>query len=612
MTEILTESFCERCGTRYTFESTAPKRGRIGKVRTLSKGLKNFVMSDDTTLQEAMADARSDDSQSVSAEQLDAFHKTFNFCMSCRQYTCSNCWNEVDGRCLSCAPHLGHEILPAPFPDLDPAGGFAMGIAAAVEAEPETNGHATEDLAWPEIDLPSARIARAIGDEVNGAEPEAISETVQLIGDTEAANGIPQVELQPDAMDAFVAAVESASEPLLEMPAAQAEAIAPVADELADAAVAAEAIDTVPVAAEAESVAGEAEPVVDAEAEPVVDAEAEPVVDAEADLPPAIRPRIVPRSAAAIPSSGTQNVDRVAAAAAQTNALLAKFRPGQSLDEAIAAYEAEVAKARGVEPGSIDLPKPAPRPAAAPPVAATPAPVPVDERPVEPIAAAPEPEAVVPAPVAVEPETQPKPVAAVAPEPHPVVERPVEPEPELVAVPEPVAASAPEPEPVAVEPEPEPVMEPIVEAPPPAPEPVAAAPDVAPAEPRRDIVEQPAWRIVAPDPAPEVPAPSVAPQAPQVPPVTNGNGQPQWPAAAASGDPQWPAQSYIPGRPAPAVGTLGGRTIVRPDDAIWAASNQEVLAKPPVTGGVIAPCRNCGLSLSASARFCRRCGTRQA
>ena len=36
MPEILTESFCERCGTRYTFESDAPaktKRG-IGQFKT--------------------------------------------------------------------------------------------------------------------------------------------------------------------------------------------------------------------------------------------------------------------------------------------------------------------------------------------------------------------------------------------------------------------------------------------------------------------------------------------------------------------------------------------------------------------------------------------------
>ena len=37
MTEILTESFCERCGTRYTFESSAPRRSRVGRVRTLAR-----------------------------------------------------------------------------------------------------------------------------------------------------------------------------------------------------------------------------------------------------------------------------------------------------------------------------------------------------------------------------------------------------------------------------------------------------------------------------------------------------------------------------------------------------------------------------------------------
>ena len=47
MTEILTESFCERCGTRYTFESARP-RARLKGVKVLSRGLKNFVLSDDT------------------------------------------------------------------------------------------------------------------------------------------------------------------------------------------------------------------------------------------------------------------------------------------------------------------------------------------------------------------------------------------------------------------------------------------------------------------------------------------------------------------------------------------------------------------------------------
>jgi len=112
MTEILTESFCERCGTRYTFESAKP-RVRLKGVKVLSRGLKNFVLSDDTSIDEAMAAARSESDRETSAHQLDAFHKTFNFCMSCRQYTCPNCWNEAEARCFSCAPLALAEIAPA-------------------------------------------------------------------------------------------------------------------------------------------------------------------------------------------------------------------------------------------------------------------------------------------------------------------------------------------------------------------------------------------------------------------------------------------------------------------------------------------------------------------
>ena len=114
MAEILTESFCERCGTRYTFESAAPVAAkRLGKFKVLSKGLKNFVLDDDSSLDEALAAARSEAEGQSTSQQLDAFHQTFNFCMSCRQYTCSNCWNEADGRCLTCAPLLGGDIVGA-------------------------------------------------------------------------------------------------------------------------------------------------------------------------------------------------------------------------------------------------------------------------------------------------------------------------------------------------------------------------------------------------------------------------------------------------------------------------------------------------------------------
>jgi hypothetical protein len=50
-------------------------------------------------------------------------------------------------------------------------------------------------------------------------------------------------------------------------------------------------------------------------------------------------------------------------------------------------------------------------------------------------------------------------------------------------------------------------------------------------------------------------------------------------------------------------------------DALWAASNQELVTAAPSTHGKAAsgiqPCVSCGLSLSANARFCRRCGTLQ-
>ena len=163
MPEILTESFCERCGTRYTFEAAEPKGKRLGKLKVLSKGFVNFVTNDETSLDEAFAEARSDEQRELTNQQLDAFHQTFQFCMSCRQYTCANCWNETESRCLSCAPLLGADLLDAAQPRLDPlarifgetaepaaANGHANGIGLIGGA----NGHAGDDgSAWPTADV---------------------------------------------------------------------------------------------------------------------------------------------------------------------------------------------------------------------------------------------------------------------------------------------------------------------------------------------------------------------------------------------------------------------------------------------------------------------------
>jgi hypothetical protein len=155
MSEILTESFCERCGTRYTFESAQPRGARLKGIRVMSRGLRNFVMSDDTSMDEAMAAARNETDREQTAQQLDAFHKTFNFCMSCRQYTCANCWNDLDGRCLSCAP-MTHEVAADPFPAVATGGATALSDAEAFGLTPR-NGYdepaALEPMAWPTSDL---------------------------------------------------------------------------------------------------------------------------------------------------------------------------------------------------------------------------------------------------------------------------------------------------------------------------------------------------------------------------------------------------------------------------------------------------------------------------
>ncbi len=154
MTEILTESFCERCGTRYTFELAAPRKSRLGRVRVMTKGVRNFVMSDDASLSEAMAEARSEEELAATTSQLDAFHQTFNFCLTCRQYTCSDCWNGPEGRCLTCAPIPGQEE-PVALVDLMPA-------AAPATANGHQHSPVEDDGAWPEADLPADRLARVL------------------------------------------------------------------------------------------------------------------------------------------------------------------------------------------------------------------------------------------------------------------------------------------------------------------------------------------------------------------------------------------------------------------------------------------------------------------
>ncbi len=486
MAEVLTESFCERCGTRYTFESAKPRVKRLSGVKVLSRGLKNFVLSDDSSLDEAMAAARSDTDREVTFQQLDAFHKTFNFCMTCRQYTCANCWNEAEGACLTCEPHLGHQIMPAPFPDLDPLGmtvaldasdvgpvnGMTVGIGTNVHGSNGTNGQARPSPAldagaWPTGDAWPSYDASDDAPRVDEL-PIAASTTGE-------ADGIDEIDVA-----ARIAALTAIGSGL----AAPAE----IEPEIEPAEVAPESVPT--------------------------------PVDATSATPPPARP---------------QTTSEVAAAtSAQTAALLTRFRPGQDLDAEINTYEHEAA--------AVD-------------VAA--------------------------------PEIEPEPVA--------VAER--------LAV---AAIVEPEPDVAIVEPEPDPEVQPVA-----AEEKaeLAASVEAAATAASRytDVVAQPTWQLVAPDVEPAtVPVPPVTPPAAPAPQPAATAAQPEWPA-----DPQWPSQ-----RPAGGLPFLG--RLAQPTgglDSLWAESNREVVAAAPTPGRPaptgVQPCVSCGLSLSATARFCRRCGTLQ-
>ncbi len=640
MTDTITESFCERCGAKYSFDTLTKPRGGLSRARVVSRGLKNFVSNDGMPMSEAMAAARDEVERAGTARQFDAFHSTFSFCMGCRQYTCPNCWNAKAGECLTCAPDLSREVLPAAFSNLPVAGPTGRG-----------NGHAEHGAlgatAWPEADL---------------EREEPSGDTTLLPLDAKAEPAAPDVLAR---IDASVAAPPAAP------PGAVADDL--TADELAEVQGALAAVPEPAVASDT------ATPAV----EPAWQAEA---AVAGASVPESAETEI---SGQAVETSGDGPAAATAAQAAttgrtQTRRLLGRFRPSRGDTPPlpattpsqpgspradvvpVAASEAPVpAPAAQPEPAAVPVAAseaPVPAPAAQPepaavPVAASEAPVPApaaqpepaavpvaaSEAPVPAPAAQPEPAAVpvaaseapVPAPAA-QPEPAAVPVAASeAPVPAPAAQ----PEPAAVPV---AASEAPVPAPAA---QPEPAAVPVAasEAPVPAPaaQPEPAAVPVAASEapvPAPAAQPEPAAVPVAASEAP-VPAPAAQPEPAAVPvaaseaPVpapapTDTIDQPTWqtvaPDATASPPPSWPAAPVWPATTVqgaadaavPASPWASRLAISRPDPTgVWQASSEELLAAPARAAGAapaVQACVSCGLSLSANARFCRRCGTRQA
>src|SRR5688500_8115383 len=257
LAETLTESFCERCGTRYEFQ--APTRlNPLRKTRGFIGGLRNYLTSQDD-LSDAMGDAMRSEEDNLAAAQLEAFHESFNFCIDCRQYTCLNCWNNDAGRCRSCAPIPGTDDLAERL--------AASAVATPLVAEPEP---AYEDVtlvppgleAWPTSDLPTDAAIASSG-QPEAPWPEA--ETLQAEPEPEPVVAELEVEPLPEPVVAWQP--EPEPEPIAE-PEPE-----PVAAEL-DTVLAEIEVEPQPVAAGWEP---EPEPVVvELEAEPVAELEPEP------------------------------------------------------------------------------------------------------------------------------------------------------------------------------------------------------------------------------------------------------------------------------------------------------------------------------------------------
>ena len=69
MQDALTESFCERCGTRYEF--AAPTRMTpIRRTRGVISGLRNYILSQDS-LSDSVGDALRSQEARLAGKQLD-------------------------------------------------------------------------------------------------------------------------------------------------------------------------------------------------------------------------------------------------------------------------------------------------------------------------------------------------------------------------------------------------------------------------------------------------------------------------------------------------------------------------------------------------------------
>ena len=647
-------SYCERCGTRYTFGSGPSAAGSLGSARVLAKGLKHFVTSSSGSLGDAMAYARMDVQSTESMRVTQQFHKTFNFCMTCRQYACDNCWNATQGACLTCAPETGLEpveptdlllvrtpvsrlesllgaqaesappVVPSGRPEMpawpvqdsliaEPLAIEADGEAAAAAAlfvakEAESERLAKRSL-WPiqddldgeKLDLTPEELALVEG-QLEHLTPHAVDESVELV-EAEPVELVetfavlpeedwasPLAALEPDALD-----LESAAHP-----ADSDFAVAPEVPTTAGTS------DQRPIASGLEHDLGPW---------PTATPWLERPIQSGAHVLGFVPAELIPLFAEAEPAAAT-TPDLEVVAETETLAVGPELAAEpQVLAETAAAV---------VEPQWVAEPEVLAEVSSEPDLAVEP------ELAVEPAVLATEPEWPAYAEMIAQTDTPAEPAFAPAPEPPTLAAAEPEAlaaEPEQVALPEdddlsrwqwetdwPFPSAAVEvPEWAAtVETAPEQIEEQTADAPLDVPE-LAAAIAEEPSEPPRAI--EPLTQQPVQQPLFEIPAASVDRWAATArPPEPDAHRAiDELPAAWQPLGASWPAPT-APDAPwrgpeptgVPAAIVAAQQTAKPAGPAIWAASAQEVMSR-----GNVRACHHCALPVSTHARFCRRCGTEQ-
>jgi hypothetical protein len=204
--DTLTESFCERCGTRYSFDPPKPRSGTLSNVKVLGRGIRRLALTRVASLDEALASARADEDRAEADRLQEAFHGTFHLCLSCRQYTCSNCWNDGSGTCLTCNPTP--ESLAAE----------AAAAEAATRAEEERRQAAAQAEAEARAEADSDSRS-SVSDLAESSEQDPIPGSSSITispAPVHAPAGVPAQQLDGltpgTSLDDFIAAYEAAAD----------------------------------------------------------------------------------------------------------------------------------------------------------------------------------------------------------------------------------------------------------------------------------------------------------------------------------------------------------------------------------------------------------------